>query len=169
MSTSLYSGRSSYGGGVPSSRSYGIGDYGGSSYRSARDSSLGRNYTNYSSSYTAASPVIPRRREASVARFSGGGGDRSSVLFGSSVTGLGSETARYNREEAIKEIHSNFERSFNETSRKYGLPSSSSSSSRASVMPEDSDLTRARARIIGLNHALDQGRDERMARRDCLR
>ena len=63
MSTSLYSGRSSYGGGVPSSRSYGIGDYGGSSYRSARDSSLGRNYTNYSSSYSAASPVMQGERE----------------------------------------------------------------------------------------------------------
>ncbi len=54
---------------------------------------------------------------------------------------LGAETAKYKREESIKEIKQNFERQFSETQKKLrGLD-------------DDEKLTRARAKIIGLSSA----------------
>ncbi len=71
--------------------------------------------------------------------YSSGGGSnsdyRNSVMLPSSGgLGLGSETAKYNREEAIKSIHSDFTRRFEEDQRKYWPGRSSAGDARSSLI-----------------------------------
>jgi len=124
-----------------------------STYR-RRDSSLGSSYGTLGrreASY--ASPMVTRRaRDASV----GATPNRNSVLFTNS--GLGSETAKYNREMAMKEIQKNFQRDFAEAERKYHPTWAA-----VSGPNDDGGLTRARNGLLG--HTLD----EKMARKDALR
>ena len=105
-------------------------------------------------------PYLFRRRDSSLSGV-GSSSSRNSVLITSS--GLGSETARYNREIAMKEISSNFNRQFEESTRKYHPHSSGGSSG-----GEEEKLTRARAKIIGLSYT-PSPMDEKQARKDCLR
>ncbi len=94
---------------------------------------------------SSASPMIGRRVSSLTTP-----GSRASVML---PNGLGSETAKYNREEAIKEIHSNFEREFEENSRKYH---------RTSQDEEEKRMSRARSRLLG-------NLDDHMTRKDAVR
>lgn len=82
----------------------------------------------------------------------------SSVITSS---GLGTETAKYNREEAMKQIHSGFLRDFNENQRSKAKFDSS--------LGEENDyerMSRARGRIVGTTSSY---LDNHMARQDALR
>ncbi len=121
--------------------------------RPRRDSSLSYStassrasvYAGSGSTSTGTSPMVGRRASSLSTP-----GSRASVML---TNGLGSETARYNREEAIKEIHSNFERDFEENLRKYH---------RSSQAEEEKRMSRARSRLLG-------NLDDHMARKDAVR
>ncbi len=123
--------------------------------RGVRDS-----YTpSYSTGSAASSPQVVRRSRV----YSGGGGGgrgsgvRNSVLITSN--GLGSETAKYNRETALKEIHSNFLRQFEEDQKKYW----------PARQQEDSEAAAAAAGLGRARQGLILGLDEMQARKDCIR
>ena len=110
----------------------GFSDYGSSSYRRTsygRDSSVGPSLRSsrldtYRAGSPSASASYRSRREGSFSLLTTSASpNRRSMAVPVAVTtsGLGSETAKYNRELAIKEIHKNFEDDFTKTQRKYGF------------------------------------------------
>ena len=109
--------------------------------------------------------MLRSRRESSLTLVnanSPGVNKRSSVMVTS--YGLGSETAKYKREEAMKEISASFNKQFAETQRKYRVDAAPGEDTN-----EQEKMTRARAKIIGLPTAINSPWDDSMARRDCLR
>lgn len=126
-----------------------------------RDSSLGGSFRlSRRDSFTAStssgiavipsSPIPSRRSNASTNNRIR---DSAAVAIGSpsmnrrnstvvAVGGLGAETAKYKREESIREIKQSFEHQFQETQKKM-----------RGVLTDDEKLTRSRAKIIGLTSA----------------
>ena len=73
------------------------------------------------------------------------------------VSGLGSETAKYNREQSIQEIKSNFDKQFQETQKKMRVNDGE---------PVEERMNKARAKIIGTSAS---AWDDQFSKRNCLR
>eukprot|EP00095_Tigriopus_kingsejongensis_P009639 maker-scaffold94_size379870-snap-gene-2.33 protein:Tk09639 transcript:maker-scaffold94_size379870-snap-gene-2.33-mRNA-1 annotation:"low quality protein: zonadhesin" len=141
--------------------SYGRGDSSSSFVRipivRSRDSSLSSTFRR--DSFTrGTSPLTTRRRDTSlsVANGSSPSINRRSVVL---TSGLGSETAKYNREVALREISRNFDQDFKQNQMRYHG---------AEVEMEAEKMNKARAKILGQQSGPTTYLDDQFERRAAV-